>query len=630
MKTVKFSPPSSLINFDDKQNEKIKKNFTSKKVVLLTKIATLIFFFFVVCRVPYLGSFFDNMIDLFLGPVKYCCYLIFFSFWLFSVIGGIPMKKLIKKKNVFLCLLTIFFLCCFYTSIWTLVTKNDDFKGALIDYSKNWISYFRANKYEIFFNNSAAGIISLIFVLTVFLFLKIFMIILLVILVILMILTLVNANYKKTKIWIKVINTLSKKFGMLLKIETIEEIKKNKTNFKFKKITKKKLKKRIENLLVPFFGLLPQNSINNDSLNQNNAINIKNKIIAYLLQEKITITNSQLQVFNNYTELVLTCCDTKAITKIVNNISSIFNYVKINRFNYDVEDLTITFQFANKYPTKKSLALIASNLRNHKLFDTICCYTLYNKPFIKNLLESPNTLVIGKKLSGAVSFVALYCLCLCLTASTNDLEISIFLDNPHHLFNELFFSTPHVKNNVFSNFNEILIKLKTIVEELKNRINLFKKNNVTSISSYNKIVNLNEKKMKNIFLVFNDLDLIAKNESANLIWQNLFYILENGKKYGINCLISAQSIFEIPIMNKLLKLTDSKFIYALNNEYESIQLFNDNKCIQLFGSGDCYYFDKTVSQKNPLHLQTCYITKNELEYDLALIKNFYLLKEENI
>ena len=79
-------------------------------------------------------------------------------------------------------------------------------------------------------------------------------------------------------------------------------------------------------------------------------------------------------------------------------------------------------------------------------------------------------------------------------------------------------------------------------------------------------------------------------------------------------------------MNKLLKLTDSKFIYALNNEYESIQLFNDNKCIQLFGSGDCYYFDKMITQKRPLHLQTCYITKNELEYDLTLIKNFYLLK----
>ena len=139
-----------------------------------------------------------------------------------------------------------------------------------------------------------------------------------------------------------------------------------------------------------------------------------------------------------------------------------------------------------------------------------------DKPFIKNLLETPNTLVIGKKLSGAIPFVILYCLNLSLTVPIKDLEIFVFLDNPH-LFNELSFSTPHIKNNVFSNLNEILIKLKMIIEKLKNRMDLFKQNNVTSLDSYNKIVNLNEKKLKTFVLVFNDLDLIVKNENANLI-----------------------------------------------------------------------------------------------------------------
>ncbi len=633
MKTVKISP-LSLSDFNDKQNknEKSDKNnkFTSKKVLLLLKVFALVFFCFVVCRIPYLGSFFDSLIDLFFGPIKYCCYLTIFSLWLINITKNIPLQKIIKKKNIVFYFLVVFFLCCFYTSIWSLATKNDhDFKESLIEYSKKWIAYFHANKYEIFFNNSAAGIIPLVFVLTIFLFLKIFTIILLFILATLMILTLINANYKKSKIWIKIINTLTKKLGMMLKIETIEEIKKNKTNFKFKKITKKKLKKSIENLSVPFFGLLPQNNIDNYPLNQNEANNIKNKIIACLLHEKITITNAQIQIFSNYTELTFTCNNAKMVAKIVNNVDSIFNSIKINHFNYDAKDSTISFQFANKYPTKKSLALIAGSLNNPKPFDIVCCYTLDNKPFVKNLLETPNTLVIGKKLSGAVPFVILYCLNLCLTVPTKDLEIFIFVDNPR-LLNELSFSTTHIKNNIFSNFNEILVKLKMMVDELKNRMNLFKQSNVTSLSSYNKIVNVNEKKLKTIFLVFNDLDLIIKNENANLIWQSLFFILENGKNYGINCLIAAQTIFEIPIMNKLLKLVDSKFIYTLNNEYESIQLFNDNRCVQLFGTGDCYYFDKSISQKRPLHLQTCYITKNELEYDLTLIKNFYSLKGDDL
>jgi hypothetical protein len=81
----------------------------------------------------------------------------------------------------------------------------------------------------------------------------------------------------------------------------------------------------------------------------------------------------------------------------------------------------------------------------------------------------------------------------------------------------LSFTTPHIKNNIFSNFNEILINLKMVVENLKSRMNLFKQNNVTSLSAYNKIVNLEEKKLKTILLVFSDLDLIIKNENADLI-----------------------------------------------------------------------------------------------------------------
>lgn len=630
MKTVKI-PPLSLTNFDDKQSNKTKNGiFYSKKKFLLSQIIILFFLLLIAFRVPYIGSFFDNLIDLFFGPIKYLFYLSIFCIWLLNIIKIIPFKKLMKKKNIIFYFMNLFFLCCLYTSIWALITKNDhDFKETLIHYSEKWISYFHANKYEFFFNNSAAGIIPLLLVLIIFLFLKIFTIVLLVVITTLMTLTLLNANYKKSKLWIKISNFLTKKIGMHLKIETIEEIKKNKTKFKFKKITKKKLKKSIENLTAPFFDLLPQNNIDNQVLNRNDASNIKNKIIGYLLQEKIAITNTQLQIFDNYMQLTFTCSNSKGIKKIVDNIKTIVELVKINHFNYEITNLSISLQFANKHPTKKSLASIASSLRHPKPFDVVCCYTLENKPFIKNLLESPNTLVIGKKLSGAVPFVILYCLSLCLTTSTKDLEISIFLDNPH-LFNELSFTTPHIKNNIFSNFNEILINLKMTIENLKNRMNLFKQNNVTSLSAYNKIVNLEEKKLKTVFLVFNDLDLIIKNENADLIWQNLFYILENGKKCGINCLISAQTIFETPKMNKLLSLTDSKYIYALNNEYESIQLFNDNKCVQLFGSGDCYYFDKkTISQKQPLHLQTCYITKNELEYDLTLIKNFYLLKENN-
>ena len=631
MKTVKIPPPS-LTNFDDKKNNKTTSAFIPiKKGFPLLQIAILFFLLIVTFRIPYVGSFFDNLIDLLFGPIKYLFYLSIFCIWLLNVIKIIPFKKIIKKKNVIFYLLNLFFICCLYTSIWAIITKNDhNFKEALTYYSRKWISYFHANKYEFFFNNSAAGIVPLILILVIFLFLKIFIIILFIVVTTLMTLTLTNTKYKKSKIWIKLSNFFAKRIGMWLKIETIEEIKKNKTKFKFKKITKKELKKSIQNLPAPFFGLLPQNDIDNRVLNQNDASNVKNKIIGYLLQEKIVITDTQLQIFSNYTQLILTCSNSIGVKKIIDNIKTIVDLIKINHFNYEITNLTITFQFANKHPTKKSLASIAGNLRYPKPFDVVCCYTLENKPFVKNLLESPNTLVIGKKLSGAVPFVILYCLSLCLTVPTKDLEIYIFLDNPH-LFNELSFTTPHIKNNIFSNFNEILINLKTVVENLKNRISLFKQNNVTSLNAYNKIVNREEKKLKNIFLVFNDLDLIIKNENADLIWQNLFYILENGKKCGINCLIAAQTIFEIPKMNKLLNLTDSKYIYALNNEYESIQLFNDNKCVQLFGIGDCYYFDKkTFSQKQPLHLQTCYITKNELEYDLTIIKNFYLLKRSNL
>lgn len=117
MKTVKISPIFPLTDFNDKQNGKIKDKFPSKKVFILSKIVILIFFCFIVCRIPYIGSFFDNLIDLFFGPIKYCCYLTIFAFWLLNIIKSTSLKKLIKKKNIIFYFLSVFLLCCFYTSI---------------------------------------------------------------------------------------------------------------------------------------------------------------------------------------------------------------------------------------------------------------------------------------------------------------------------------------------------------------------------------------------------------------------------------------------------------------------------------------------------------------------------------
>ena len=78
MKTVKI-PPLSLTNFDDKQNNKAKNGFFySKKGLLLSRIIILFFLLLIAFRVPYIGSFFDNLIDLFFGPIKYLFYLSIF------------------------------------------------------------------------------------------------------------------------------------------------------------------------------------------------------------------------------------------------------------------------------------------------------------------------------------------------------------------------------------------------------------------------------------------------------------------------------------------------------------------------------------------------------------------------
>ena len=59
----------------------------------------------------------------------------------------------------------------------------------------------------------------------------------------------------------------------------------------------------------------------------------------------------------------------------------------------------------------------------------------------------------------------------------------------------------------------------------------------------------------------------------------------------------------------------------LTSEAERISLFENYRCIQLFGNGDGYIYGKSPDDK--IRFQSCYLNQNELSQIIEIINNFY-------
>ena len=102
-------------------------------------------------------------------------------------------------------------------------------------------------------------------------------------------------------------------------------------------------------------------------------------------------------------------------------------------------------------------------------------------------------------------------------------------------------------------------------------------------------------------------------------------ILKRGQNVGVKTILLAINVNNESIEPKIYENTNARFILRLENEHESLKVFDSYRGVQLYGNGDGYYFDNMNGKKT--RFQTCYLNVNELAEIVKVIKTFYNTKE---
>lgn len=227
-----------------------------------------------------------------------------------------------------------------------------------------------------------------------------------------------------------------------------------------------------------------------------------------------------------------------------------------------------------------------------------------DEKYYLDLKQVSGMLISGETGSGKSVFLHSIIISLLLKNSPNDLKFIIAdrrkveLNNYKHL--------PHLLKNI----NEF-DNLDTIVDIINQRKEIFIEKRFTSIDTYNE---QNDEKLPRIMIIIDEMAELLNFEGVK---NNLYEILSDGYKYGINIIIATSSYLKDYYDDKLIDLFSYILTFDLASKEQAKFIKIDNAHL-LNVQGDALikcHNDKIVN------LQTPYVSLKDIENVVNFINN---------
>lgn len=207
-----------------------------------------------------------------------------------------------------------------------------------------------------------------------------------------------------------------------------------------------------------------------------------------------------------------------------------------------------------------------------------------------NLKDYTGILISGETGSGKSVFLHSIIVSLLLKNTENDLNIFLMSKNKIELNN--YNSLPHLRFGIANKDMEILISFKKIVNIIKERREIFKKDNINNIDEYNL---KNKDKLPEILIIVDEIGELINISEIERIIKN---ILKDGYKYGMHLILATSSylkgykdnnlvnLFDFVITLDLASKEQANFIKLeggnwLNTEGDVLVKYPDNKVYRL-------------------------------------------------
>lgn len=627
LKTVKaqLTEEVNAVNIDN-----IYEKSPKTKWILISVFSTLLLFLLIfMARVPYIGSYPDALFDYLFGQAKYIVYLLLIL-PLVSLIFNFKFKKIfISKRYILATSLIIITICIGISEIYafTGIGHNLSFDQAFIQYHEKWVHYLNVISYNGFINAKISGGIIGVAITECFNIISFALLIVIAFLLfVYAVLILFNVKIKDSYAMLKFKKWFITRLGGTFDFEQFNEMRPKKHDSKIKRTSKEYIVQMAQNgsYDFPSIELLTDTQQNNFEANMEYAKKVEKNITNFLNKNNIPSIFIDINIMPIFAEVSYEVSEQEVIDQIIQLQEDISRECNLDSYNISYKGNVVKFEFINKNPSKVSYkSLMMLEVNNLKPLQMILGMNIDLKPFIYDLNQNPTALIIGRKGSGAAMLLANFIMACAYTNDPKELEIEIFAplgDKALLFFNEL----PHLNGKVLESFEKIIHQLHEIKNEINDRTNYFNLTNSTTVAEYNSKRADDAIEYKTKLIVLSCFDQITKDSFQNL--ELIEYIISKGPKVGVYILLLATNANNESLSENIYNKVASKFILQLENEYESIRIFDNYRGIQLYGSGDCLYFDNIKNTKT--RIQVCYLNQNELSNNINIIKTFYETKDE--
>ncbi|GHU47912.1 hypothetical protein FACS1894218_3420 [Bacilli bacterium] len=337
----------------------------------------------------------------------------------------------------------------------------------------------------------------------------------------------------------------------------------------------------------------------------------------------VEFTYEKTIVMPQFTEIHFEVSTKAMIDEVLSKQNDLLSELKIVQFNISFKGNIIRFEIPNKTPSKISLRSIFNTIQNIQPNESIVGLSEENNPLIIDTQEKPNTLIIGRRGSGGAMLLSSMIASLAYINNPTTMSFIVLAPIADKSLKYLD-GLPQMLYPVISELDESVIKLQNLYKEIGERDTKLKEAGATNLKEYNKFQANLTNRYKEILLVISSFDKIAKISLQNM--ELISNILKDGPKCGVKTILLSLNANNESMDPVIYDHMNVKCILRLENEQESLKVFDSYRGIQLFGNGDGFFVDDKAKTK--VRFQTCYLNVNELVEIIKVVKTFYEVKEE--
>lgn len=223
-----------------------------------------------------------------------------------------------------------------------------------------------------------------------------------------------------------------------------------------------------------------------------------------------------------------------------------------------------------------------------------------------NIEKLPHLLVSGTTGSGKSVF--LNCLILSLIYNYDVTDLRLCLIDPKKTEFELFQGLPHLLYNIINDFDDVLLLLDEIIDEMYCRYNILKKYNCKNIKEYNEQFK-NNKIFKIVVIIDEVADLMAQDKKT--IEKKICQLAQLSRACGIHLIIATQRPSTDVITGLIKANFPSRLCFKVASVYDSKTILDKKGAEQLQGNGDALF--ESVEMLEPVRIQTPFIKTQTIE-----------------